>query len=235
MMNFNAQLVFKKNFKEAKEIWDAISPLINSERVDIFNFEESHLSKLKVRQRITSYFQVKGEGYSIDFDYNANSQINILFVDNVRIILDEFENILKPLFQNPSFLQGRIYDEKYDIWQNMNDIGYYESSDRDHSHLLKKNNGKPYPLEATIIDTSSNPGRYIFHDGYIEFLGSTMWFGREFLNFLNSDIEKMKELSFINTECFDNYIKIIAQDKPFVENDGTEDKQRLLRSLLYLS
>lgn len=232
-MNFNAQLIFKKDFKEAKTVWDVISPLITSEQVDIFNFEELRLSKLKIRQRIVSYFQVEGDGYSIDFDYNANSQINILFIDNVRIRPDEFESILKPLFQNTSFLQGRIYNQEYDIWQNMHDIGYYESSGKDYFHLLKKSNGMPYPLEATIIDTSSNPGQYIFHDGYIEFIGSTMWFGREFLNSLNSDIGKMKELSFITTECFDNYIKIITHDELFVENDGTEDKQRLLRSILY--
>lgn len=234
-MNFNAQLVFKKNFKEAKTVWDVISPLITSEKVDIFNCEKLNLSKLKIRQRIASYFQVEGDGYSIDFDYNANSQINILFIDNVRIRLDEFENILKPLFENLSFLQGRIYNREYDIWQNMHDINYYENSGRDCSHLLKKSNEKPYPLEATIIDISSNPGRYTFHNGYIEFIGSTMWFGRELLNSLNSDIEKIEELSFITTEYFDNYVKIIAHNKLFVENDGTEGKQYVLRNLLYSS
>lgn len=49
MMNFNAQLIFKKDFKEAKTVWDVISPLITSEQVDIFNFEELRLSKLKIR------------------------------------------------------------------------------------------------------------------------------------------------------------------------------------------
>lgn len=232
-MSYNVCLVFKENFQDAKKVWDCISPLMVSEKVDIFDFKKNHLTKNKVRMLITSDFNVEFDGYEIDFTYIANSKINILIIKNIEIGFNELESILMPLFKSSYFLQGRVYDEDYDIWQNMDDVSYYEINGRNHSMLPKKSNRLPYPLERTIIDTSSNPGRYIFRNGYIEFIGSVMWFSKELLDLLQSDIKGLKEHSFIGLEDCNSYIKIIAHDQLFFENDGSENKQFILRKLIY--
>ncbi|SUD90749.1 Uncharacterised protein [Psychrobacter phenylpyruvicus] len=62
-----------------------------------------------------------------------------------------------------------------------------------------------------------------------------MWFSKVLLDLLQSDIRKLYEQSFIRLEDFDSYIKIIAHDKPFIQNDGSENKQFILRKLIYPS
>ncbi|SUD90746.1 hypothetical protein [Psychrobacter phenylpyruvicus] len=100
---------------------------------------------------ITSSFNVEFDGYEIDFTYIANSKINVLIINNIEIDLNELEGILMPLLKSSYFLHGRVYDEGYDTWQNMDDVSYYEVNERDHSSLTKKSNGLPYPLERTNV------------------------------------------------------------------------------------
>ncbi len=226
-----ACLVFNQNFQSGKIVWQNISKLMKSDLVNVFNFKEDKLSKDEVSRRITNHFQVEFDDYEIDLGYIANNHIYILYINNINT--ESCEKILHPLFELPSFLQARIYDDEYNLWQNMDDITYYEASGREHSNLPKINNGLPFPLEATVIDISSNPGRYIFRDGYIEFISALMWFNKSLLEKLNSNLEELKKQDFVTFNDYNSYIEIKANDKAFVENDGTENKQILLRKFVY--
>lgn len=58
-----------------------------------------------------------------------------------------------------------LADLQYDFWQNAHDPLQYTARNRTFDHLPKKANGLPYPLQQTITDTSSNPGRHVLRKG----------------------------------------------------------------------
>lgn len=132
------------------------------------------------------------------------------------------------------FLQSRIYDYSYDLWENMEDIQYYESEGVDHSALPKKANGRPFPLNREIIDISSNPGRWKYKKEYLECVGSFMWIGENFWSAVGQ-AQKRELLAedWIQTEILANgVIKLVASDQLFID-ETTADKQNRLREILY--
>ncbi|MBR9973688.1 hypothetical protein [Magnetospirillum sulfuroxidans] len=84
------------------------------------------------------------------------------------------------------FRQAFIYDLDYDLWQNTSSIQSYQLKGRDYSHLPLRHNRLPPPLDEMEIDTRNNPGRYVFRQGYLEAVGSTMWLGDDFFKLVGA-------------------------------------------------
>lgn len=131
-------------------------------------------------------------------------------------------------------MQAWVSDVEYDYWQNILWPSTYQLAGREYLHLPMKSNGLPSPLEEQIIDVSGNPGRWIFHDGYIESIGSCMWLGEHFWNYVGQDKkQKLFAESWIRTEVLESgVVKLIAADECFMD-ESTADKQDRLRGALY--
>lgn len=133
-----------------------------------------------------------------------------------------------------TFIQAWISDVEYDYWQNVVSPDTYRLAGKEYLHLPTKSNGLPYPLTDQIMDNSKNPGRWEFCMGYMEAIGSTMWLGENFWNYVGQDKkQKLFDESWIRTEILENgVVKLIAADECFMD-ESTADKQNCLREIIY--
>jgi len=134
-----------------------------------------------------------------------------------------------------SIKQAWVADHEFDYWQNAEDPLQYTSKGRHFEHLPTRSNGLPPPLEQKVIDTSRNPGRRILRVGYVEVVGSPMWFGPEFWQITGKSKDGILSEPWVHPEVFqNNLLRIHPTDIPFSSLDAESIKmQNYLRSLLY--
>jgi hypothetical protein len=85
-----------------------------------------------------------------------------------------------------------------------------------------------------IIDTSHNPGRYRFRQGYLEAVGSTMWLGDDFWNLVGEhrrDALLAADWAEVR-EVLPGVLRAQVAPEPF-SDDSTADLQNRLRARLY--
>lgn len=145
-----------------------------------------------------------------------------------------WEDWLTPFLSVNGFVQAWISDVEYEYWQNAKDPLLYQAAGRSFDHLPTKSNGLPPPLERLEIDTSNNPGRWLFHVGFIEAVGSTMWLSPFFWSLVGVS---RKEILFSTSE-FDvrnlpnGITQVKVADHCFRDGDNHE-VQCKLRSILF--
>lgn len=164
-------------------------------------------------------------------------------LDHCFLIMEEakksnninWEDGLGSILDAEGFIQAWISDVEYDFWQNATDPLEYESAGRSFSGLPQKSNGLPAPLDQMEIDTSRNPGRSVFRQGYVEAVGSTMWLSDLF--WLRVGRNRATSISLLETQGFKVFacgkvFKVVASDKCFYD-DSTVNQQRVLRQMLF--
>lgn len=167
---------------------------------------------------------------------------NVCSLNHSFVIIEEinagaavsWEHWIQPFLAEASFLQAWVADVEYDYWQNARDPIEYEAAGRSYAHLPTKSNGLPPPLTQTEIDTSNNPGRWCLKSGYIEAIGSTMWFSKSFWA-LVGDASRNALLSakWLDVQFLgDGITKIISAEHCFCDV-STKDIQDKLRAALY--
>ena len=147
----------------------------------------------------------------------------------------ELEEKIWPFLNVEGFVQAWVYDVEYDFWQNATDPLEYEAAGRSFSSLPMKSNGLPPPLDQMEIDISSNPGRNVFRQGYIEAIGSTMWLGDLFWGRVGVDravVIPLLESCGFKVLKYGDLLKVVASDKMF-SDDSTLEKQYVLRRILF--
>ena len=135
---------------------------------------------------------------------------------------------------NSGFIQGWIFEQHYDYWQNAESTLVYTVEKRDYSGLPMVSNGLSYPNEKMIIDVSKNPGRWIFCDDYVEAIGSTMWLSDLFWDRVGKDKKEnlLSDSSISSSVMACNVLKVVANDAVFVD-ESTSLIQDHLRAVLY--
>lgn len=126
--------------------------------------------------------------YSAEFsegrlDYGSvgtTPKLSQIFIEGCVYGADDAWAWVRPLSELREFRASRVYDDEYEFWQNAADPIQYKGSGRSYAGLPMKSNGLPYSVEQMVIDTSANPGRRIFRQGYVEAIGAIMWLGEQF-------------------------------------------------------
>lgn len=225
----------------AMQVWKAIRDIailefsginvldgFSGEKIDLKNFSSF------IEEHGLEDFFIESGGSSIEYSDIESSGISRLDIKGLCASLEDAEIWMSRLVSLPGFLQARLCDAEYNKWQNMESIKYFEMNSVDHSHLAKRSNGLPFPLEETVIDIRCNPGRWDIKSGYIEFIGSAMWLGERFFNKLNVDADSLKRVEWLSTADLGNVVRIEAQDRCFASASGPEgEAQTKLRELLY--
>ena len=168
--------------------------------------------------------------------YNSIYDFKFARLDIKNLISSELdaEKWIDFLFTDPRFIQARLYDGKYDEWENMECLLSFQVAGRDYKSLPRKSNGLPFPVEEEIVDISNNPGRWSLKKGYVESLGSTMWLGEQFWENSGTSKEKVLTCDWLQIEEIGSVIKLRVQQSPFISSDGKEGElQNKLRELLY--
>jgi len=240
---FSLDIVVKCNsFSTAYELWEALAPLhetvlskpIYNELTGNDIRGENFVGAVKRNNRNDFFFRC-GEG-EIHYNNsgNRNGHVGHIRVLDLATSAKEAESWLTALLQDDRFVQARLIDWDYECWQNKTDIGAFERSGRDHSHLPKASNNLPFPLEKTIIDINNNPGRRVLNTNYLGAVGSTMWLGKDFWSLTGTDKDRV-----LNSREFDiteqgQSLRIKTQDALFTQSDGNEaERQNALRGLLF--
>lgn len=173
-------------------------------------------SRSQLRFRIDSIF------FKTRYVEIANRKIN--FVDiSTELELDWLSLIIALSFSG-ELLIAYVSQEGYDYWQNAKDPAQYTRAGKPLPDLPMKSNGLPFPLEQQIFDTSRNPGRFVHREGYIEAIGSPMWFSDKFWAMLGKEgpsfpvpgveIRKQAGLTILDagSEGFDEHSSVEIQN-----------------------
>lgn len=239
-MPLSMEIAFKYRSIEPLVIWkelikstDTISP---DEMGAYYDIEISFSDVEKaIRRRGKPHFNIEFNNAVFQYGAVGNFDFSFLLIEKCIKDLDDSCRWIEPFLDFDSFIQGRVYDKDYDYWQNASDPLEFESAGRSYDHLPMKSNALPPPLEQKIIDTSKNPGRKIFRDGYIEAIGSLMWFGDPFWQLTGKKKESILCKRWIKCEqILPGVLFIKATDAPFMSSAGKErELQENLRTMLF--
>ena len=232
------EIVYQLNKLSAKDVWDCIFTFLKEENISI-ETEVEFIDKTRKLKEVAecissegrSHFGVMFEGISIQYSQIPSWRHELILVENnSESIHFKWEQLVKLFFRKALFIQAWVTDIDYDYWQNATDPLQFKSSGKSFEELPLKSNGLPYPLEQMIIDTSKNPGRRLLRDGYVEAVGSQMWFTRKFEQ--ETGIDLNIEISGCSVENQNGLIHVHCGDKLFVDN-STKNKQILLRQSIF--
>lgn len=194
---------------------------------------EDYLEKTVVRGRWNR--PVETDELRFSFNFVPKFNICVISIEEIQEgVVANWDVWLKPFILRNDFVQAWVSDVEYDYWQNICDPLQYEVAGREYDHLPKKSNGLPPPLEQIEIDTSNNPGRWVFRKNYIEAIGSPMWLSKEFWGRIDEDGKReLKNFSGLSIVIvFDSVVRLSVASGSFFD-DSTEVIQRRLRSVLY--
>jgi hypothetical protein len=182
----------------------------------------------------TPHFLLEGGGWSLRLGSIARFAID-LFTIEADFTLISPKQWVQEIRARTEIIQAWVVNAEYDFWQNAQDPLQYTANGRSYDHLPMRSNGLPPPLEQDIIDVSQNPGRRVLRIGYVEAVGSPMWFGPGFWRLTGADKQRVRSAEWTNcTEAEDGLVYIQPSDEPFASNEGESERiQSQLRQLLY--
>jgi len=133
-----------------------------------------------------------------------------------------------------SVIFARVADSAYDYWQNAYDPLQFQAAGRSMEGLPMRSNNLPPPLDQMIVDISTNPGRRILRNGYVEAIGHRMWLGQEFFRRVPGvSLESFVSAPWLKvTKRQHETYEVVASEEPFVDA-STTDVQIRLRRLLF--
>jgi hypothetical protein len=189
-----------------------------------------------LRKANRNSFNIQAGDWDIHAASIASMSVNVFYIENMASALDS-DWWVAEVAANIPMKQALLVSSDYNYWQNADSLLEYESAGKSWRHLPTKSNGLPFPLEQTVIDTSGNPGRFTFKEGYVEAIGSVMWLSEGFLRQVNSSVERITALSWVKVLPFANGLwRVQSADEPFSSDQGeSAARQNALRSALYSS
>jgi hypothetical protein len=234
-------IVFKHATLDAQFALKAIQAELGERHVPSAGFEldEKPVNLAEVWPRLKragrNTFNLVGRGFVFDLGSVRNYQLEFLGVKATGEHLSAWDKWIAGFINNPNFVMGWLADVDYEYWQNAHDLLQYTAVGKPHEHLPKKSNGLPPPLEQTIVDTSSNPGRRLLRTGYYEVVGAVMWLGESFWQLTKADKGAVEQAEWLRVSYpVPNVVRIEASLKCFTTAEGTSGElQRKLRTLLF--
>lgn len=181
--------------------------------------------------------ELTAPGFSFLQSRVGHRAVDVIYVDSNAIFGVEWESWVVAFAAVYPLVSAWVVDRQYDYWQNADDPIEYEAAGKSYSHLPMRSNGLPPPLTKTIIDTSQNPGRRTFRQGYIEGIGAIMWLGARFWRVAGADPKKTLSQNWVRIEQIQpSLMQLLVADDVFREAEGDEAVlQHRLRQLLFPS
>lgn len=189
-----------------------------------------------IRRSADAYFGLTlNERLVFDFGNVTNYNLSFVSIHDFVTGPDDAQAWLEPFLSEPAFIQARLVDDDYEFWQNAADFLHYEVRGRSLEGLPTRSNGLPAPLTRTVVDTSSNPGRRVLRNGYVEAVASPMWLGAPFWPLVGRNKEDVCGMDAWRCADLGNGVtRIDAPGGIFTSADGPSgDLQRRLRAALY--
>ena len=181
-------------------------------------------------------FNLDTEGLSVGCNDSGRykfSRVSINFkIDNVEIV----EKLVRNFLQCGDFLHAWAVDDEYWFWQNTDGPDAYDRRGRSYEGLPMRHNGQPSPLDRMVIDTTSNPGREVFHKGYKEAVGGVAWYSEAFFGITGANKDELLAQDEYEISEEDEIIRVILDESFLTDAEGDkklEERQNKLRKILY--
>ena len=215
------------------EVWGDVRSVL--ERIGKLSAEFDAVSD-HVDNPSTEHFGISDDRFEISFSPVSKGSIDQLFVNALAEDFVNHDVWIETLNQTSSLIQAFLFDHDYVHWQNAKDPLQYTAKGREYTHLPMRSNGLPPPLDQMEIDTSMNPGRWRFHDGYVEAVTSPIWLGHEFWSRAGvnkNDVLKSEIWTNVD-ELEGGLVRLQSMDNPFDSAKGQQsDIQNQVRMLLF--
>lgn len=225
---------------EIIDLWISICEILKqedllSETYEIDDDEPKTISEIEKNLRGRTRFRINDQLFSFSLGSVRGDRIQQLIINQEQKVKVNWDLWVRRLSNFGVFVYGWRMDREFFFWQNEEDIESYQRREKPYEHLPMKHSGDPLPLPQIVIDTSKNPGRNIFKQGYVEAVGSTMWLGDEFFPLTGTNKEAVKSANWLDVnELKPGILKIKAQENCFTQSEGKEaDLQNKMRDLLY--
>ena len=191
------------------------------------------VSRLKRTERQS--FHIVGHGFDFLFGCVRNFQLGFLKVESTHEPTISWDKWTARFIGTSDFVMAWLANSEYQHWQNAKDLLQYTAFGKSYAGLPMKSNGLPYPLEQQIIDTSANPGRWDFQNGYLEAVGAVMWLGEPFWQLTGADRTQVESTPWLQiSKPVPSAIRVQAAEKCFTTAEGKSGElQRKLRLLLF--
>jgi hypothetical protein len=235
------KIIFKLDTLSIDFAVHAIANVFQKQCVPYTNFElrGKSVNLLEVPPRLKragrTTFHLKGQGFDFQLGSVRNAKLVFLEIQRNNEKKIGWDEWIAQFIANPDFVMAWIADSAYDYWQNAHDPLQFTAVGRSYNHLPMRPSGSPYPLNRMLIDTSANPGRWLFHTGYIEAVGSTMWLGQPFWQLTQANPERVANIPWLkHSYPVPSVMRIEAADHCFTTAEGSSGKlQNDLRALLF--
>jgi hypothetical protein len=234
-------IVFKHATLDVKFALDAIQRVFAERHLPSTGFElygapvdlTEVWPRLEKTRRKT--FNMAGRGFIFHLGSVANFQLDFLVIKAAGETYSAWNKWAARFICNPNFVMAWLADAEYEHWQNADDLLEYTAAGRTHEHLPKVSNGLPPPLEQTVVDISTNPGRRFLRSGYYEVVSSVMWLGEPFWQLGKANKRELEQLDWLEvSNPLTSVVRIEASPKCFATDRGVAGEiQRRLRTLLF--
>jgi hypothetical protein len=189
------------------------------------------VQELKNQLRGRRTFLLEGDGFQAHLSCITDFRLGYLTVEGLG--WNWLEDCATHVTNMTSVVSCRWVDAEYDHWQNAEDPILYQVAGRSMKGLPMRSNDLPPPLARMVVDISSNPGRRILRDGYVEAISHRMLLGAEFFNRVPcASREAVVSAGWLKvTERSGGILDLVAEDQPFVDASSTTVQNRLRRLL----
>jgi hypothetical protein len=160
----------------------------------------------------------------------ATQEISVLRIEAVENLEEHLSGLASLYFGEDHFVSVRAFNKDYERVQNATSLSVLSRAGIDTSCVNMVSNGLPFPLEKSIVDTSSNPGRRELRVGYIEAIGHVMGFGKPLVAQLSLDVDRLREFGVV--EQSSDGVMFFA-DQIFDDSADSQANQIQLRNILY--
>lgn len=184
--------ILGKVFYVLDNFYSAINVLEQGRKISIGKFFE------KIKKEEKRVGKIELEGFSIRFGRAASMHQAFLIIEQKKIDASMvWERWVSPFLSEENFVQAWVSDVEFDFWQNATDLLEYEVAGVSYMGLPLRSNGLPPPLEEMEVDVSQNPGRWSLNKGFVEAIGTSMWLGPLFWNYVGDRREKLKSVKWL--------------------------------------
>lgn len=237
--NTRFQVLFSPLRGRVVDVWDALVEAIGAERFRFgsLNRNPPVLGGFRKSVQARDHFNFESGTLDLNFGHDGSREFSRLFVEDEYLRMFGYtEKLLDRLSSEFSVRQAGLFDIDYHHRQTAEDILEFEVAGWPHAHLKKVSNGAPPPLEQLVVDTSENPGRFIFKTGYCEFVANPIWLGPTFFEIRGLDPNELPGKLGPDWQVTRSgaLLRISCQEAPFRSSEGRKSRlQNELRAALY--
>ena len=229
----NLQLIFRYKTLNKAKVLDAVGRLPEIVDVKLKGFS-GYSKRMKASHRPS--FNLDTEGLAVGCGESGRYKFGHVLIDFGIDSVHAADSIVKLFLQCGDFIYARAVSYQYRFWQNIDCPDAYERRGRSYEGLPMRHNEKPSPLDRMIIDTTSNPGREVFCEGYKEAVGGVAWYSEAFFGITGSNRDELLAQDEYEISEEEGIIRVILDKNFLADAEGDkklEEKQNKLRKILY--